>query len=229
MLYLVPYCVPKMAAKMLRAAIVAAAAVASVDGHASMTRPVPRNAADANLTIFKDGSWPTSAGKAGRSGCSCTGEAGGCDAGLHRPQTNGQPCLWFNQGCSPGCKTCTGTNGHANKPLCDTFMEPTNTDPRTRTEHPTDAKSYHYTPWRSPGHAPVTDAWYGARAPLAARAPTPRKLTDRVSSQRHRRRHAAPARGPGRRRLHGHRLREAGLARLAGAQEGPRDGDLEGR
>ena len=31
-------------------------------------------------------------------------------------------------------------------------------DPATRTEDPTDPKSYHYTPWRSPGHAPVTDA-----------------------------------------------------------------------
>jgi hypothetical protein len=73
-------------------------AAPGIHGHASMTRPVPRNAADANLTIFRDGKWPASAGKSGRSGCSCTGEAGGCDAGLHRPQTNGQPCLWFNQG-----------------------------------------------------------------------------------------------------------------------------------
>ena len=86
------------------------------------------------------------------------GEAGDCDAGLHRNQTNGQPCLWFNQGCSPGCKNCTGTNGHAGAPLCASFMEPTNVDPATRTEDPTNPKSYHYTPWRSPGHAPVTDA-----------------------------------------------------------------------
>ena len=119
---------------------------------------MPRNAADGKLEQFKRGSWPRSAAKSGNSGCSCTGEAGGCDAGLNRNQTNGQPCLWFNQGCSPGCKNCTGTNGHANRPLCDTFMQPTNLDPATRTEDPTNPKSYHYTPWRSPGHAPVTDA-----------------------------------------------------------------------
>ena len=47
-----------------------------------------------------------------------TDPKGGCDAGLNRPETNGQPCLWFQQGCSPGCKTCTGTNGHTTKPLC---------------------------------------------------------------------------------------------------------------
>ena len=87
-----------------------------------------------------------------------TDPKGGCDAGLNRAETNGQPCLWFQQGCSPGCKTCTGTNGHTTKPLCSTFMEPTNVNASTRTEDPTDPKSFHYSPWRSPGHAPVADA-----------------------------------------------------------------------
>ena len=27
------------------------------------------------------------------------------------------------------------------------------------TEDPTDPASFHYTPWRSPGHAPTSDAW----------------------------------------------------------------------
>lgn len=37
-------------------------------------------------------------------------------------------------------------------------MEPTNNDPRTRTEDPEDPNSFHFSPWRSPGHAPVADA-----------------------------------------------------------------------
>ena len=74
------------------------AALDAAHAHASMTKPVPRNAADGNLTTFAGGAWPNSAGKSGSSGCSCTGEKGGCDAGLKRTATNGQPCLWFNQG-----------------------------------------------------------------------------------------------------------------------------------
>ena len=30
--------------------------------HASMTKPVPRNAADRNLSMFEDGAWPHSEG-----------------------------------------------------------------------------------------------------------------------------------------------------------------------
>jgi hypothetical protein len=127
-----------------------------VNAHSSMTKPLPRNARDRNLTIFKDGAYVSHS----PSGCSCTGSQGGCPAGLPdgRPETNGQPCLWFSQGCSPGCKTCTGTNGHTGEPICDTFMAPTNNGSDTRTEDPTDPDSYLYTPWRSPGYAPTADA-----------------------------------------------------------------------
>ena len=128
-------------------------------GHASMTKPLPRNARDRNLSIFKDGAYVQH--KVGaHSGCSCTGPAGGCPAGLPtgRPETNGQPCLWFSQGCSPGCNACTGTNGHTSVPLCDTPMAPTNNATGTRTEDPTDPNSFPFTPWRSPGFAPTADA-----------------------------------------------------------------------
>jgi hypothetical protein len=127
-------------------------------GHSSMTKPLPRNARDRNMSIFKDGAFVQH--KVGsHSGCSCLGPKGSCAAGLPggRPETNGQPCLWFSQGCSPGCKECTGTNGHTNTPLCDTFMPPTNNATATRTEDPTDPNSFPYTPWRSPGHAPTSD------------------------------------------------------------------------
>ena len=137
----------------------AAALLHLCDAHSSMVKPFPRNARDGNLTMFQNGKYirhPVGQ----HSGCSCTAPEGGCPAGMPtgRPQTNGQPCLWFSQGCSPGCKTCTGFNGHTTKPLCDTFMEPTNNDPRTRTEDPEDPNSFHFSPWRSPGHAPVADA-----------------------------------------------------------------------
>ena len=69
-----------------------------------------------------------------------------------------EPNDQFQQGCSPGCKTCTGTNGHTAGPLCDTFMYPTNNDSSSRTEDPTALHSYFYTPWRSPGYAPTADA-----------------------------------------------------------------------
>ena len=142
---------------MIRLAI-AAAIVTGVSAHASMTKPFPRNARDGNLTIFKNGAWPTQGRSAqvGNSGCSCANSEG-CAAGLGRPETNGQPCLWFSQGCSPGCKTCTGANGHTNRPLCATFTPPTNNKSEHRTEDPTDPASFLYTPWRSPGHAPTAD------------------------------------------------------------------------
>ena len=37
-------------------------------------------------------------------------------------------------------------------------MPPTNNDTQTRTEDPTDPRSFLYTPWRSPGYAPTADA-----------------------------------------------------------------------
>lgn len=130
-----------------------------VAGHSSMTKPFPRNARDANLTIFKDGAYIRHRVGA-HSGCSCTAPEGGCPAGLPtgRPETNGQPCLWFSQGCSPGCTTCTGANGHTSTPLCNTFMPPTNNATSSRSEDPTDPASFPFTPWRSPGFAPTADA-----------------------------------------------------------------------
>ena len=137
-----------------------AALLALAPGHASMTQPLPRNAMDRNLTIFKDGAFVRHT-VGSHSGCSCTAPEGGCPAGLPsgRPQTNGQPCLWFSQGCSPGCPNCTGTNGHTTHgPLCDSFTPPTNNATAARTEDPTDPHSFLYSPWRSPGHAPTADA-----------------------------------------------------------------------
>ena len=37
----------------------------------------------------------------------------------------GQPCLWFSQGCSIGCPTCTGIGSHTNVSLCGATMKPT--------------------------------------------------------------------------------------------------------
>ena len=44
-------------------------------------------------------------------GCDCANPRGGCLA--HKARGSGQSCLWFSQGCSINCKSCTGENGHS--------------------------------------------------------------------------------------------------------------------
>lgn len=142
---------------LLHVVLASSVLIRAVSGHSSMVKPFPRNARDGNLSVFRHGAFVQH--KVGsHSGCSCTAPAGNCPAGFARPATNGQPCLWFSQGCSPGCHKCTGTNGHTSRPLCDTFLPPTNNDSRTRTEDPTDLTSFLFSPWRRPGYAPTEDA-----------------------------------------------------------------------
>ena len=76
-------------------------------------------------------------------------------------------CLWFNQGCQPGCKQCTDRAGGPVNPgaefqqdMCSELngtMAPTLTDTKLRTYrdllHGGDWTRRN--PWRAPGHAPV--------------------------------------------------------------------------
>lgn len=78
----------------------------------------------------------------------------------------GYACLWFNQGCNPGCSTCSGTNGVFDKQGCDNPAP--NFEPwikANQTEfltYPHDIEVRDpltkYSPWRSPGEAPVMDS-----------------------------------------------------------------------
>ena len=46
----------------------------------------------------------------------------GCEQGV-RASGGGQPCLWFSQGCSIGCKECTGIGSHTDVSLCNSTMK----------------------------------------------------------------------------------------------------------
>ena len=102
-------------------------------GHGSMLNPLPRNAADRSLPRFANGSWPAS-GPNRTDGCNCANHIGGCVPSRARPEADGQPCLWFSQGCSIGCTTCTGSGSHTSESLCaHPTVKATVNDPMQRT------------------------------------------------------------------------------------------------
>ena len=50
------------------------------------------------------------------------------------PQSNGQACYWFSNGCNIGCDSCDGGESNPNtKDRCGKGMKPTNNDPYFRT------------------------------------------------------------------------------------------------
>ena len=124
-------------------------------GHGALISPPSRNAVDRFLPAFHRGATP-----ADSNSCNC-GNNTGCDAGI-RASGGGQPCLWFSQGCSIGCSTCTGIGSHANVSLCNATTTPTLpkhawTMNRWAVEGSVN-DTYRHSPWRRPGSAPVVDA-----------------------------------------------------------------------
>ena len=93
--------------------------------------------------------------------CNCGNAQSGCDEGI-RASGGGQPCLWFSQGCTIGCATCTGIGSHSNVSLCEspttkhTLPKRAWTMNRNFTEDGA-MDSYKWNPWRAPGSAPVSD------------------------------------------------------------------------
>merc|ERR1712070_512136 len=90
------------------AAVALLVALPMVCGHGALYKPTPRNAMDNVLPEYANGKSPTQ-------GCTCTnGNPGGdfktgCDGGLRFTEdglSDGQACLWWNQGCSIGCDKC---------------------------------------------------------------------------------------------------------------------------
>lgn len=128
--------------------------VVEVISHGSLILPPSRNAVDRFLPAFVGG-------KAPKASCNCGDTINGCDAGV-RASGGGQPCLWFSQGCTIGCPTCTGIGSHTNQSLCNNTLQPTL--PKyawTMNLWVVEGSvndSYRYNPWRYPGKAPVFDA-----------------------------------------------------------------------
>ena len=91
--------------------------VATAEGHGSLIHPPARQAVDGILPEFARGAWPNST-----DGCNCADRNGGCPAALSQRATgSGQSCLWFSQGCTIGCETCTGLHGHTNVSMRDNY------------------------------------------------------------------------------------------------------------
>ena len=139
-----------------------AAALPGGTGHGMLIHPTPRNARDRTLSAFANGSFDAKT----TDGCDCANPAGGCEAHSARGTRGngvGQACMWFSQGCSIHCPTCTGKNGHSSVSLCNSTVPPTNNNPLTRTMNRDSVAgsvndTYRWNPWRAPGFAPVTDA-----------------------------------------------------------------------
>jgi len=134
--------------------------ITHVLGHGSLINPPSRNAVDRFLPGYTNGGYPQ-----GSAGCNCSPKHSedGCDAGV-RQSGNGQPCLWFSQGCTIGCEKCDGLTQHTmGKSLCNSTMQPTINDPKLFTMNrwvvPGSINdTYRFNPWRAPGAAPVEDA-----------------------------------------------------------------------
>merc|ERR1719499_1046240 len=126
------------------------------DAHGSMIMPPTRNSIDAELPPWSHGKFPHT-GWIEPWTCMCTNGSSTCNAG--------QSCFWLSQGCSIGCKACTG-NGirYPNFDQCpeERKAQPTLLKKYWTANHNAEEGSvadiYKYNPWRAPGTAPVFDA-----------------------------------------------------------------------
>jgi len=145
---------------------------ASANGHGSMVFPSPRNAIDKSDPRWQNGSTPLNTGQPGctvdnsfQQFCGCFGSNG---SSIFEP---GQACLWFSQGCTPGCDSCdpnATTSPNTSKwdrPLClsASGIKPKLCSPEHRTlNRNAECGSVddwtRFNPWRSPGAAPIYDS-----------------------------------------------------------------------
>jgi len=196
--------------QILRAAILLSTVLISmVAGHMSMVVPLSRNAIDRSLGPWQDGQWfPYSQGCTNcttetcvtdpsqpgwnpqiPSGCVPPGTDGwGCNcANGTEPCDVGQSCLWFSNGCTIGCKSCTGHPANPNtKDLCGANLNATicNRELRTYNRDATcnsEEDVYRHNPWRYPGMAPVFDSCGMAGGnPLAGGTGGESKITETI-------------------------------------------------
>lgn len=142
---------------MLLRAVSAAALLAGVGGHSSMIMPPARNSIDATLAPWRGGKHPPT-GVIERKSTPCTNGTSPCDSG--------QSTFWFSQGCTPGCRACTGNGSRlANFDHCPDEPKSHLDEllPRFRTANRNAAPGspedvFKFNPWRHPGQAPTYDA-----------------------------------------------------------------------
>ena len=125
-----------------------------VSSHGSLVSPAPRNSVDRSLPEWAGGKF-TPSGTLEPFGCNCTNGTSPCESA--------QSCFWFSNGCTIGCKACTGNGTRGfNLDTCGSRMQATITKPEHRTLNRnatanTPSDVYRYNPWRSPGNAPSFD------------------------------------------------------------------------
>jgi len=132
-----------------------------VQTHGSMIMPPSRNAIDATLPEYANGTWPPT-GTIEPYVCRCVNGT--------EPCASGQGCFWFSQGCNIGCPKCTGNGTRLpNLDQCPELRKipPLEMEgallPKYRTTNlkakPGSVEDiWKYNPWRAPGKAPVFDS-----------------------------------------------------------------------
>lgn len=129
-----------------------------VEQHASVIMPPSRNAIDGEPgTPWSGGKHPPT-GWIMPYGSNCTNGTSACNSG--------QSAFWFSQGCTVGCKVCTGNGSRLpNFDHCPDIPKPSVAEqiaPQYRTTNlrtsPGSIEDFwRFNPWRSPGNAPVYD------------------------------------------------------------------------
>merc|ERR1712232_231389 len=132
--------------------------ISRVASHAAVIMPPSRNAIDGEPgTPWSNGKHPPTSSLMPY-GSTCTNGTSICN--------DGQSSFWFSQGCTIGCKVCTGNGARIPnfdqcpdlpKPPADVMIEPQYRT--TNLEIPFGSKEdfWKFNPWRAPGVAPVYD------------------------------------------------------------------------
>ena len=145
-------------AKTMERLLASLALLPLVAGHASIIMPPSRNAVDGLPgTPWSNARHPLTGWIMPYSGACSNGTT---------PCNSGQSAFWFSQGCTIGCKTCTGNGSRIpNFDHCPSLPKPplsAQLDAQYRTTNlktkPGSIQDFwRFNPWRSPGNAPVMD------------------------------------------------------------------------
>jgi hypothetical protein len=127
--------------------------IAVVVGHGAMILPIPRNNKTTDVPVIR-ADFPKEHLVVHQTDHGCEGYS----------------CLWFSQGCTPGCKKCAGPNDkQPQHPQCDDLpkswtpwitwdQQKYNTYANSGTPDGGIIDMYIHSPWRSPGEAPVMNS-----------------------------------------------------------------------